>query len=257
MNPNLCRIALRPRGPFEVLDLSLRLARVRWWPLLVLGLWTVLPLTVVGTVLSWLLDGHPALLVIPLVAAAPLQAVYTLLVGRLLFSDEVSLAEVIRDVFARLPSLVGAWLAILAGSVAIGAPTCGYGLPFVQGATLYMTEAALLERVPLSRGANRSLRLAGASAGQTAAGILVRWATLVWFTAASEACGQAIVGFVLQLGAPFGTAMDGTITPFVLFGLLIAQPAWAIYRLLLYVDVRTRIEGWDLQVALRAAGLDE
>jgi len=86
-------------------------------------------------------------------------------------------------------------------------------------------------------------------------GAASRWGFIVWFGLVGEATGQAMVGFILQLGEPFGALMYGDVTPYLLLGLLVSQPVHAVYRLLLYVDVRTRLEGWDLQVGLRAAGL--
>jgi hypothetical protein len=77
----------------------------------------------------------------------------------------------------------------------------------------------------------------------------------VWFAVTAEAVGQGLVSGVLQLGTPFGDVLLGEVTPFLILGILLSHPVYAIYRLLLYVDVRTRVEGWDLQVGLRAAGL--
>ena len=68
--------------------------------------------------------------------------------------------------------------------------------------------------------------------------------------------GQLIVAQGLQLGQPFGSAMDLQVTPYLLFGMLAVQPLHALYRLLLYIDVRTRVEGWDLQVAFRGAAIE-
>ena len=90
--------------------------------------------------------------------------------------------------------------------------------------------------------------------GVVLVGTLVSYGSLMWAAIAAEALGQNLVGFVFQLGAPFGSAPED-ITPYLLAGLLVGRSLFAVYRLLLYVDVRTRVEGWDLQVQLRAAGM--
>lgn len=254
MNPNLCRVALRPRGPLEVFDLCFAFGHARLFPLLKMTLLTVGPLFAITVPLCWYFDGHPGLLAIPAIAAPFLQAPFTMLTGRLLFSDEVTLWSTIKDVLKATPQLLAAWLAEILGWM-LTMMTCGYGAFLVQPALLYMTETALLERVGPARGLRRSLRLAGGHVGIALTGAASRWILLVWFALVGEAAGQSIVGFILQLGEPFGTLWDGDVTPYLLLGLFLSQPAHAIYRLLLYVDVRTRLEGWDLQVGLRAAGL--
>jgi hypothetical protein len=118
-----------------------------------------------------------------------------------------------------------------------------------------VTEAALLERIGAGRGLRRSVRLAAHATMHAIAATLGWGALTAWGAIVGEAAGQSIVSFVLQLGTPFGTAMDGRATPWLLAGMLVVQPLYAVWRLLLYVDARTRAEGWDLQVALRAAGL--
>ena len=254
MNPNLCRVALRRRGPLEVFDLSLVFGHARLRPLLLMTLLTVGPLFLLCIPLCWYFDGHPGLLAIPAVAAPFLQAPFTMLTGRLLFADEVPLWSALKDVIKAGPQLVAAWLTELLGWMLVIA-SCGYGAVLVQPALLYMTETALLERVGPGRGLRRSLRLAGGHVGIALMGAAARWVLIVWFAVVAEASGQAIVGFILQLGEPFGSAWQGDVTPYLLLGLMLSQPAHAVYRLLLYVDVRTRVEGWDLQVGLRAAGL--
>jgi len=254
MNPNLCRIALRPRGPLEVLDLGMALMHARALPILKLLVLLVGPLFGLCLALCWFFEGHVALLLLPLVAAPFLQAPFTVLTGRLLFSDEVSLWTVFTGVFRAAPQLLAAWVAELLGWVfTLG--SCGYGGLVVQPALLYFTETALLERVGPGRGLRRSLRLAGGHVGIAVVGAASRWGFMAWFALVSEATGQLLVGFVLQLGEPFGGLQYGDVTPYLLLGLLVSQPIHAIYRILLYVDVRTRLEGWDLQVGLRAAGM--
>jgi len=255
MNPNQCRVALRPRGPLEVLDLQAVLWRSQGGIFAKLLALTVTPFAIVGAMLCWALDGHVAILLLPWVAGPVLQAPFTVLAGHLLFADSVPLKRVFADVFARAPLLLGAWLVEGLGWV-ISIASCGYGAFVIQPACLYLTETALLERVGSGRGLRRSLRLAGGHVGIALVGAASRWVFMVWCGLVGEATGQAVVGTILQLGEPFGSLMNGQVTPYLILGLLLSQPIHAVYRLLLYVDVRTRIEGWDLQVGLRAAGLE-
>ena len=252
MNPNLCQVALRPRGPLEAFDLGFRFARERHGPLGKLLLLTLLPLWLPTIPACLLAQGNPALLLFPLVAGPFLQAPFTVLSGRLLFASHYPFFSVIKDVFTQLPALLTAW-AMGALGWAVASISCfTFAIP-VQGALLYHTETALLERVGPQRGLRRTLRLAGGNFGIALAGALSRWLLLAFFGLAAEALGQSLVGFVFQLGQPFGSLWTGQVTPYLLAGLLFAQIVHAIYRLFLYLDVRTRVEGWDLQVGLLAA----
>ncbi len=254
MNPNLCRLALRPRDPFEVFDLAVRFVREQWSPLLGVSMWSLFPICLITFPLCWFFDGHVALLALPALFAAPLQAPYTVVTGRLLFAEDVTSREVLADLWERKSTLIGTWFLAGAGWL-VSALVCGIAAPLVGAWLLYLGETALLERVPLQRCLRRSARLAQAHMGIAFAGALARGVLLVWFALLGELTGQTVVTWVLQLGQPFGTVWDGYVTPYLLIGLLASQPTFAVYRLLLYVDVRTRVEGWDLQVALRAAGL--
>jgi hypothetical protein len=255
MNPDQCRVLLRERGPLEAFDLALRLIRVRWRPFVRVLIPSLLPLFVFGFVLAWLLDGHPALLALPLVAAGPLQGLFTATTGHVLFADDqdITLREVVGTVTGRLGPALVAW-ATYGLAVAVSLLSCAVVLPVVQGALLFVTEAALLERVSPGRGLRRSLRLSVADPLVAAAGVVGWWVLTLWCGAVAEAGGLALES-VLQVPALFGSAMDGKVTPYLLGGLLAAQPLFAVYRMMLYVAVRTRSEGWDLQVRLRAAGL--
>jgi len=145
------------------------------------------------------------------------------------------------------------WLAggvVLAGAALLG---CGIVTPFLVAAVTFLPEATLLERSGVSRGFRRSLSLGGSNPG-IAMTTIVTWVALtVWGAAVGEATGQAVVSGILQLGEPFGTALDWRATPYLLWGMLAVQPLFGIYHVLLYIDARTRVEGWDLQVGLMAA----
>jgi hypothetical protein len=256
VNPHLCRVVLRPRGPFEVFDLGYRFMRERFWPLARMGVVVLLPPWLALSVAAWWFEGNLLVLVPAILIGPVLQAPFTLLAGRLLFNEKVRVREVLWDVVRQTPALLGTWAVAILGWT-LAAFTCFVGLPWVQGALLYLSETALLERVGPQRGLRRTLRLAAGQFGGTAVGLLAKWLLVIWFGLMGEAVGQAVVGFILQLGAPLGSLMTLQATPWLLGGVLVSQPIYAVYRLFLYVDVRTRVEGWDLQVGLRAAGLAE
>jgi len=255
MNPNLCRVVLRPRGPLEVFDLGMRLVSANARPVLTLSAILVLPTWIGCAAIAWVWPDLGWLAVtLAVTLGIPLQLPFALLGGRLLFSDDVAVRDVLRSWMGQMGPTFLVWFAY-GCAIALGLLMCGWGALFTVVPTLYLAETTMLERVPFQRALRRSSRLASAQPGTAGAGALGWLVLTLWFAAVGEFGMQGLLGMVLQLGSPFGSAMNGDITPGLLLGLVAAQPAVAVYRLLLYVDVRTRVEGWDLQVRLRAAGL--
>ena len=253
MNVHQCRVALRPRGPLEVFDLALTLLRVHPGRFLRLSAALVLPFVVLGALLSYPMD-RGALTLAGLVVIHPfIHAPITVLAGRLLFAGDVRARDVVRELLRNPVRLFAAWWWQTAGLV-VGLGCAGLGFLITSPATIYSAEAALLEGSGIARTLGRATRLATHNPGNAVAAMLA-WALLtVWGALVGEGLGQSIVGFVFQLGAPFGM-FPAQITPYMVAGSLLVQPLVALFKLLLYVDARTRVEGWDLQVGLRAARL--
>ena len=251
MNPHACRVVLRPRGPLEVFDLGLCFLRVNAAAYGRLAAVLLLPFVPVVVLACWLAEGSPFLALLPVLAAPWLQAPAPLLGGRLLFAERVRVRDVLLECGRRSGPLTAACLLWLL-PLPFG---CGV-LSWVGSIVVnWVTEAAMLEQVSPGRGFKRSSRLSFAHLGVSTASVFGWYGLTAWGAVTGEFVGHACVGTVLQLGEPFGSAFDGRVTPYLLLGMLAVQPLYAIYRLLLYLDVRTRVEGWDLQVSLRAMGL--
>ena len=56
----------------------------------------------------------------------------------------------------------------------------------------------------------------------------------------------------MQLGSPLDTLWDNGGSWASIAGFLLAAPFVALARLFDYVDARTRLEGWDIQVRFKA-----
>ncbi|TVQ86467.1 MAG: hypothetical protein EA397_19915 [Deltaproteobacteria bacterium] len=245
-----CRLALRPRGPLESFDLSFVLLRAVWRDVIGLSAVFLLPMLGAFLGLSWALSWPLWVAIFPLLLAPLLQAPFTVLLGRLLFSPSIPLREVALGTGQGAGGVLFAWVLTDLSVILCG----GLGL-FAQPFLVFLPEILLLERLSLGQAMTRVSALVSARPLSSLAGVVARWGLTVWGALAGEALGVAILGFVLQLGTPFGTLAEGVFTPFGLLGMLAVQPLIAAYRLLLYVDVRTRLEGWDLQVAFRALRL--
>lgn len=254
MNPNHCRVALRPRGPLEVFDLTLVFVRANRGVLARLAAAVLGPWLLVFAVACWLANGSPWLVLLPVPCLGVVQVPFTLIGGKLLFRSDATAWGALADAARAGRSLVTITLLGLAGSM-VSAMSCGWMLLPTMAALLFVPESALLERESVRRVVERSQRLASAGFGAALFGVIARMALTVWGALVAEAAGQLLFDSALQLGQPFGALLTGQVTPFLLFGALAAQPLFALYRLLLYVDVRTRTEGWDLRVSLRAAAI--
>ena len=252
MNPLLCRVVLRDRTPLESLDLAVRFVRETWRPYVILTTVLLLPVWIAAVAVA--VGGDLGLWVAgALVLLGPLfQAPFTLLGARLLFAPHVA----VRDVLWWVPSTLGPSLAAWAASVLdlmVALISVGMLWPFSRAGLLYLREVMALEGHGLVAATPRTLALATARPGAALLGACIGFVMAVWMPLVTESLGQALVGFVLQLGAPFGSLWSGQVTPYLLAGLLLSHPAIATFRLFLYVDTRTQLEGWDLQNALRAA----
>lgn len=250
MNPHGCRVALRPRGVLDVFDLTLRLLRVQARPLSILAAVVLVPVAVLASLGAWWTGGSPWVVLVVVLLGPLLQAPFTVLGGRLLFSDAVPLSQVGRATWTSAIPLLGAWF--LFDVLMVGCAMVGVVLtPLI----VYLPEAILLERAKFGRALSRSVTLVGGEPIGAIGGAAARWVIGLWGLLAGEAVGQVGIGWMLQIGTPFGALELGQITPYGIVGLLAVQPLIALFRLLLYVDARTRLEGWDLQVGLRALGL--
>jgi hypothetical protein len=243
LNTADARIALRARGPLETFDVALLFVGASWRPLARLAAVSIGPPVVAFTVLCWLTEGHPALLLLVLPLLDPLQVPATLLGARLLFEPAARVGEAMRASvgWASLQFIVLRWFV-----ACLALPSVGLSLLLVPS-WHFVGETLLLERVGLRRAPRRSGRLGTREPLHLLAGVTSRVVLTGWCALVAESGAQAILATGLQLGRPFGAVLDGQVTPFVVAGILVAQPLHAVYRLLLYLDVRTLAEGWDLQ----------
>jgi hypothetical protein len=224
-------------------------ARARVWARVVV--WWLAPLWLLASVLGALFDGHWSLGVVALALGPALRAPIALLAGRLLFTPEVPLGGVLVDAASRVGALVVGWAAALL-AFGLGTMLCGFGGPLTVVPFVFAPEAALLERVGGRRSVERSMRLAlGQSAGGLTAGV-IGMVFPMFAGVAAESAGSSLVHGVLQVPPLFGSVWDGQTTPYLVAGVLLGHLFASVWRLLLYVDARTRDEGWDLQVGLGA-----
>jgi hypothetical protein len=254
MNLRQARVVLRPRDAMGVLDLAAPFC-VRNWRIFV-PLMGVVLLPLFATCLAaryalgWRWLGVWALAVgLGGLAHAP----FTVACGEVLFQDpgQVRLRAIVARVGRRTPSLVIAHVLVLVMNTL--AATAMILVPFSAGALLVVHEAVLLEGAGPFKGIARSFR-AVRGQGTSAVGVAFALALLaVAGVCAGEITLNTLISVGLQLGEPFGTLWERGGTPYALAGYLVTVPVSAAARFLKYIDLRTRKEGWDIQLRFTAA----
>ena len=267
MNLDAARIVLRPRSISELFDLALRVMTGPAAKLFAkLGALSLAPALGLCVAARWGLGWSWGLVwLLALVLFAPIQGLYTVAVSRLMFADEVGVGEVLRHFLRRSPAYLGAlivaWL-MIGGLGLVG----GFLLvpPFwMWGRCAHVHEACLLEQAGPIDAVRRAGRMVTGHVTSTVGLLLLLTLAAGGFVLIGETLlNDGLLKFVLQLGRPFGALFDAGGSIPALVGLAFAVPYWATVRFLAYIDLRTRRDGWDVQlrfmaIAARAAEANE
>ena len=240
------RVALRDRPFVDVLDLSFRFLRDAFGPLAKLAL-IVLPLPVGATVVlgyaaGWWWAWSFALLASPFVSAP-----FTVLVGQFVFERDPSVKVALARGLRAMPRLLVVSLVLGLG---VAAGIFFFVLPalWISTVAVFVIDVLLLERAGIIGAFERSMRLAARAPGDAT---LVRLATLTLLVVAPivvDQIGHIALANVFQVAGPTPLfESGGSWLPVV--GFWLAVPYATVLRFLVYINVRTRTEGWDIQTA--------
>jgi hypothetical protein len=253
LNLGEASIVVRRRSLLEVVDLGFRFVSGVNAPLFArLAAATLLPCWVLCALARLLLEWTwPAIWVLALSLGTLAQGVFTIAVGRLMFSESITARAVLKQFLLRLPTYLGALIAtrvmiVLGSFVLILGPVAWVSAAFVHEAVLLEGASSWVEAV---RRSNSFSRHHGRSTFEL---LCVLTAAMVTGIVTGEAVGHGVVEFVLQLGQPFGSLWPGGGSLYAIFGLLASVPLCATARFLSYIDARTRRDGWDIQVRFMA-----
>jgi hypothetical protein len=248
VNLSAAAIVLRERKALEVLDLSLRFVRALA-PLSFarLGLVVLLPAYSLCLTLRYALDfdwGYVWLVAFGLCVF--LQGPFTVLCGRLLFSDRPSVTEVLGGALRRaLPYgflLVVRALLLVASAVTLLGPF----VVLVYGAFLH--EVVLLESAGVRSALGRSRRFVRGRSGAAVEMLLLVGCLYGLGIVLAEMLGMALMSYVFDIDRPYETLADDDGSIFSLAGLFSTVPLATTLRFLFYVNERTLRDGWDVQV---------
>lgn len=274
-------IVLRPRTLNETLDLALAYLRVHFRDFARLSALLITPsFALLITLDLWLDLEWATIWAVVLVLSPLLERVVIVYGSRHLFGNSPrvfdAVAAALRRPFAAVFTAVVIplpWLWMLApldesDPRVFFATLLGAVWFFVLGRTLYASIVLLLEGLPLMRRSSRDGRSPDRDHDRTVAErtrSLSRYrygrALAFVFTSVSmrllsavcfELTAQFLITFLLQLGSPVDTLWENGGSWAAVLGWLAACPYLAVARLFDYVDARTRLEGWDIQVRFEA-----
>ncbi len=248
------QVEIRPRTPGQTVSLATRLLQHR--PGAILAAWAVSSVSL-GAVAFWLYTHSPLFELLTWLFLLSLGPLFTAPVivtaGHLIFSPGVSLAQMI---MATLRRVLPFTLLFLLYRVLI---FVGLNLLIIPGLYLWRNSwfigpIALLEGSSFGDSFQRGRTFALGFSGHVLAHAVNVWALLVYLSVALA----SVLHFIVEL---LGTSMpamghltlrEGYYEVLLILGYSLALPFTALVWFFVYLDVRTRKEGWDLEIAFRA-----
>ncbi len=243
------RVAFRDRSLADVFDLSLRFIVVHGRLYARVALGSIVPAAAIalaaGAVLGWRAAWWIAL---PLAFAAEIP--FTVLASRLVFEDDVRPRGVLLDALRAGPRVVLvraiAGLLVALGLVFFVVP----GL-WLAAVFLFLGEAILLERANTMQAFGRAQRVAASATSDVVLGVVVLALVPIASVLLADIAGRATIEqlFEFRSPPPLWTAGGSALAT---LGLFAQVPYLATARFFLYLNVRTRAEGWDIQTRFAA-----
>jgi hypothetical protein len=280
-------LAVRERSFFDLVDLSFMLLRVYFVPLMKATLLTVAPLWIVNFLLvDHLLreavqdERFPGayiwLTLCLVVAEAPLVSLLpTMYLGRIVFMDDPTLWEVMRDGIKLAPRWIWCqifvrgiiWVWIVAFFSRTADENSFYGLQvgmvvamgvvlLIRAVRPFVNEIIVLERNRVrAKSPNemtigrRSGILHGPSSGDIFGRAIISYVLAILLFGSLLAGFLFLCGIFLNVNAPWNPLVLRFIYPLCLW---IVAAYFTVLRFLSYLDIRIRHEGWEVELRLRA-----
>jgi hypothetical protein len=250
------RVALRERPLLDVVDLAMRFCAEHAVAYARVSALVVAP----GVLASWGLArlggwwaGWACAVTLSAFASAPFVA----LASRLVFSEEVAVREALGLAARALPRLLGARILQL---LSFGASLLLSGLPWLWIGTLqlFALEVIVLEQGSVRASLGRAARIANAHFGTVLLAMVLFGLAPCAAAALADLAGRELLQGVLEVKPPPSMFTEGG-SWLALLGWWGTLPLMATARFFVYLDVRTRSEGWDIQTrfaAIAARGLE-
>ncbi len=247
------RVQLRDRALLDVIDLAFRFITTHAWLFAKVALVTlVLPYALcvwIGDEVNW---GVAWLVALALGSIA--QTPFTMLASKLVFQETTTAREAIFAAFRVLPRVALARFfqaVVLTASLAV----CLLPVFFFGPAFLFLPEIVLLEGVSFSTAATRGWRLATSQSGDAfGAWFLLTLATIGSVLLLGDVVGRALMENVFEVSPPETIFTSGG-NYLAMIGFWIFVPFCACSRFFIYLNLRTKIEGWDIQARFLALTL--
>lgn len=242
-------VALRDRDLLDVFDLAALFAGRNAKKLALAALAGLAPALVALAIARETLEAPfvwvIALLLVPL-AETPVVA----LASRLVFDPDAKVGAALGLAARALPRVYVARAANV-GAVVAAFLAAVFPAVWVQAVTAFAPEVALLERAGPIDACSRSHRIASGHAGEGIVAAILSALVRAGAVPFGAHVGQVVMTELLDTHAP-PSLLDDPTTPFALAAFVLAAPALALVRFFLYLDMRTRSEGWDIQTRFAA-----
>lgn len=249
MNLATTRVVIRERPLTDVVDLAIRFLFANGRAFGALTAAVVVPACVatvaVGVRGNWGLAWLFALALAPFVALP-----FTILASRLVFEREVPAAAVAFAALRAVPRIAVSRavlvLGMLVGSTMMLLPGAWVGVQFY-----FVGEVSAVERAGPFAAFGRASRVISGRFGTAMASSMLLLGMHVVATILGDVAGRSAMTELLQIAPPPGLFQaGGSALAFVGFWGFV--PLLAVGRFFVYLDLRTRLEGWDVQTRFAA-----
>jgi hypothetical protein len=249
MDLSRTRVVLRERALIDVLDLGLRFL-IDHGAVYAKTAAIVLPpfflvseglARTVGPIAAWTFAVFTMAF-----AAAP----FTVLASRLVFEEDVTVLRAVGSAGR------ASWRLFVLRLATVGGGALGFMLLVAPAVwflalALFVTEVTVLEHAGVAASLARSARIVRRASGQAVMALLLLALLHVLVIFAADSGGRTVITALLESRAPAAIWNDGWST-LGLLGFWLFVPYLATARFLVYLDIRTRSEGWDIQTRFAA-----